>query len=108
MSPNPDVGKSIEDKFKNKNLRTIWRKMKKTMLRNIDKFDKETESREGRDLRRKLDRGLGPLLDSWDRELKKFPKHDPQKVGSIGRRVERTIITYKKIFGTLYRTFISE
>ena len=97
-------GKKIDlrDKFKNKNLRDSWKKVKKGMLSELKKHDEK----EYKALKREFDKGLGPLLDKWSREVGKFPKHDPKKVGEIGHKIQGVMKHYETAFRKVSDTFL--
>jgi DNA polymerase/3'-5' exonuclease PolX len=87
-----DPTKATQDKFKNQDLRTMWRTMKTKAINEFKARDPEGAKK----LSGEFDKGLGPLLDKWDQETAKWPKYDAKKLGDIGKQAANVIEEYKK------------
>ena len=87
--------KRIEDAFKSNPLRKIWKKIRDVQLKKQAKYDKEFNQSLAPAMKKQFDQGLGPLLDKWEKEVGKWPKTDPKKLGAIGAEIGKVMASYK-------------
>jgi hypothetical protein len=80
----------VESQTLGSDLREAWKKAKSRELAKLKKAELDTKK-----LSAAFDKGLGPTLDAWAAELKKFPRHDRGKTRKLTEQAATILSSYR-------------